>query len=182
MHCPNCGQKQVSNDTNYCSRCGFQLALVAELLLNGGYLPRLEAVEKSGASLFTRRNGLVFSLIWFLFFLFVLTPLAAIADLGDLPAVTAILGIFGGLILLLLSLLVLKAPVKARYGLPNVVSSARPLYEAQPKGELHTTWTPSAQDLVSPPATSFRAPDTGELAHPGSVTEGTTKLLKKEDE
>ena len=38
------------------------------------------------------------------------------------------------------------------------------------------------QTGVSDPAGSWRAPDTGEFARPGSVTESTTKLLRKEEE
>jgi hypothetical protein len=31
MHCPRCGQQQISDQTKFCSRCGFQLGLVSEL-------------------------------------------------------------------------------------------------------------------------------------------------------
>lgn len=169
-------------ETNFCSRCGFQLALVAELLANGGFLPRLETIEKKEQTIFTRKNGLVFSLFWFLLFVFLLTPLSAIANLGELPAVTAILGVIGGLLLLIASLLLLKSPSKSPSYLPQQAGGPRSLHRTPPRGELHTTWSPTAQDLVSPPATGFKAPDTGELVHPGSVTEATTKLLKKEAE
>ena len=32
MYCPKCGHQQVSDDMRFCSRCGFQLTGVAELL------------------------------------------------------------------------------------------------------------------------------------------------------
>lgn len=181
MHCPNCGQKQVSIDTRFCSRCGFQLAIVAELILNGGALPRLETIKKESDTWLTRKNGLVFSLLWFLIFVFLLTPLSAIADLGELPAFTAILGVFGGLILLLASLLLLKGPRRTQFALPQHFPPPASLYGTQSRGELESTWTPSAQDYVSGTPGDIRVPDTGELVHPGSVTENTTKLLRKED-
>ena len=46
MHCPRCGQQQASGETKFCSRCGFQLAIVAELLHHGGTLPQLAAIQK----------------------------------------------------------------------------------------------------------------------------------------
>ena len=33
MYCPKCGHQQVSDDMRFCSRCGFQLTGVAELLV-----------------------------------------------------------------------------------------------------------------------------------------------------
>ena len=48
MHCPRCGQQQISNETRFCSRCGFQLGVVSELLLHDGYLPQLAQLEQQG--------------------------------------------------------------------------------------------------------------------------------------
>jgi hypothetical protein len=36
-------------------------------------------------------------------------------------------------------------------------------------------------ESYAPPAGSWKAPDTGEFAKPGSVTEGTTKLFNQEE-
>lgn len=38
MFCPKCSQQQPSDEVRFCSRCGFQLEVVAELLQNGGTL------------------------------------------------------------------------------------------------------------------------------------------------
>src|SRR2546423_8942635 len=48
MFCPQCGQQQA-NEVRFCSRCGFPLAGVNELLLRGGQLPVL-AGPGAGAS------------------------------------------------------------------------------------------------------------------------------------
>ena len=108
MHCPSCGQQQVSNETKFCSRCGFPLGLVSEVLAHGGFLPQLAELNKKRRSLLTRRNGLAFSLIWCLFFLLILAPLWGIVGVDALAGVSAILGIFGGLILTISSAMFLK--------------------------------------------------------------------------
>ena len=72
MHCPNCGQQQISSDTKFCSRCGFQLSIVSELLANGGVLPQLAALQTKHR-LFNKKNGVMFSVGWFIFFTMFLT-------------------------------------------------------------------------------------------------------------
>src|SRR2546423_4363229 len=39
MFCPQCGQRQTSNEARFCPACGFPLNVVTELLANGGQLP-----------------------------------------------------------------------------------------------------------------------------------------------
>src|SRR5688500_973455 len=39
MHCPKCGQQQISDETRYCSRCGFLLTGIAEVVANEGIIP-----------------------------------------------------------------------------------------------------------------------------------------------
>ena len=39
MFCPQCGQRQVTNEARFCSGCGFPLNVVVELLANNGQLP-----------------------------------------------------------------------------------------------------------------------------------------------
>ena len=46
MFCPRCGQQQISDQTKFCSRCGFQLGLVAEMLDHDGFLPQLGELAK----------------------------------------------------------------------------------------------------------------------------------------
>jgi len=93
---------------------------------------------------------------------------------------SAIIGIFGGLMWLIASLVFLKSSVLNSFAaneLPKVNVSN--LYEANQR-VLPPQQTQPAQSYV-PPANTWKAPDTGEFARPGSVTEGTTKLLQKEE-
>lgn len=182
MFCPQCGQQQVSADTRFCSRCGLPLNLVAEVLAGGGSLPQLEELYKGKSKFFSRRNGLIFSLFWFLFFVLILTPFWGILDVSELAAMSAILGIFGGLIIMLSSMFFLKPdskPFRNQSGLEGGNVSRHNLYGNQNQNALPPQQTIPA-DFYAPPANSWKAPETGDLARPSSVTEETTKLLNKD--
>ena len=75
MHCPSCGQEQASVEIKFCSRCGFPLGLVSEILAHGGFLPQLAELHKSRKPKFTKKHGVIFSVFWFMFFLFLMAPL-----------------------------------------------------------------------------------------------------------
>src|SRR6266446_2927026 len=148
MHCPSCGQRQVSNETKFCSRCGMPLGIVSDLLAHGGYLPQLTELNKKKASIYTRKNGLAFSLIWFLFFLLIMTPLLGMLRAGPLAGMTAILGIFGGLILMISSFIFLKPERKLPVWLSNEQSH---LYSQPQQGALPPRQTMPASSYVAPP-------------------------------
>lgn len=180
MHCPRCGQQQVSEETRFCSRCGFPLGLVSEILANGGVLPQLaELHNRKNKKILTRRNGVKFGLAWFLIITFILTPLAAIADIEEAAAAFAVIGLMGGLLIMLLSWLFLEAEKKVwqpemtyqqtNFIAPQTNQNALPPQQSYP-----------VQDFVPPTAGSWKAPNTGELVRP-SVTEETTKLLRKDE-
>lgn len=62
MHCPKCGQQQVLDEMRFCSRCGFALGIVTELILTGGTLPERET-ESFAARLSGRKRGKRFGLL-----------------------------------------------------------------------------------------------------------------------
>ena len=51
MFCPQCGHRQVSNDTRFCSRCGLPLGLVTDLVANSGDQLKREKRELTGIAL-----------------------------------------------------------------------------------------------------------------------------------
>ncbi len=182
MYCPSCSQLQTSEETKFCSRCGFPLGLVSEILMHGGFLPQLADLYKS-KKFFTRRNGLIFSLFWFLIFVGVLAPLVGITSgEGELIFIVALFGIVSSLIMVIASFLILKKePVNLES--PNQVllnTGIHNTYENR-QTALPPTQSQPAQSYA-PPANSWKAPNTGEFAEPRSVTENTTKLLRKEDD
>lgn len=189
MFCPRCGQQQASGDLRFCSRCGLPLGVVSEVLAHGGTLPQLFELNREKKWL-TRNNGLKFGLIWFLLLDFLLVPLIAIMGGEELVAIIAILGFVGALIITLYSLLFLQKEPKfstsaaqmAEMQTTHQVAQTAGGYE-QPAGELPPQKTRPASEYTAPPqsaAGNWKAPDTGDLVAPGSVTEGTTKLLNKD--
>lgn len=182
MHCPRCGQQQVSVETKFCSRCGFQLGLVSELLANGGFLPQLAELYKGRSALFTRKNGVIFSILWFILFVMMIPAFFAIGDIDGPPQVSAVFGLFTTLMFLIISLGFLKkAPKPYELRAVEASSTPAPLYGQVTATALPPQRQQAATDYTAPGAGSWRAPDTGDLV-PGSVIEGTTKLLKKDRE
>lgn len=182
MHCPRCGQQQVSEETKFCSRCGFQLGLVSELLANGGYLPQLAALYSKNNSLFTRKSGVIFSILWFILFVMMIPAFFGIAGIEQAAGVSAVFGLFTTIMLLIVSLAFLKKAPKS-YELPpskNVNVAPATLHGNMNLGALPPQQSQPVSSYM-PPEGSWKGPDTGELTRPGSVTEGTTRLLKKDE-
>jgi hypothetical protein len=181
MHCPRCGQPQVSSETKFCSRCGFQLGLVAELLANGGFLPQLAELHRGKTTIFTRKNGVIFTALWFVFFVMMVPAFFGIADFEEGAAVSAVFGVFSTIMLLIISLGVLKRSPKA-YELKamEVPAAAVPLHAQGAQGALPPQQQQPASAYGAPQG-GWRTPDTGELAQRGSVIENTTKLLKQDE-
>lgn len=188
MHCPNCGQQQVSNEIRFCSRCGFPLGLVSEVLSHGGFLPQLADLNKKKK--FTKKHGVFFSLFWFVFFVLIMTPFFGMADADEVAGVMAILGVFGSFLILIASLIFLKSEKSLANNVPfqnNIQQFPNQLSNAQPQNIYQTSQNalppPQSQPVtafVPPSAGSWKAADTGELVQPRSVIEDTTKLLNKE--
>jgi hypothetical protein len=182
MHCPRCGQQQVSDETKFCSRCGFQLVIVTELLANGGVLPQLAALQKK-KTFFNKKNGVMFGVAWFIFFTMFMTSVWGILNVDELAGLCAVTGVFGALLILIGSLvflpsskLTLQIPLQeiplpqpaALYGNTGPAAGLPPQRQ-QPANE------------YAAPTGAWKAPDTGDLVGPGSVIESTTKLLKRDE-
>ncbi len=180
MHCPRCGQKQVSYETKFCSRCGFQLGLVAEILANDGFLPQLAELYKGKSTFFTRKNGVIFTALWFIFFVMMMPAFFGIANAEDAAGVSAVFGIFTTIMLLIVSLGFLKRTPRTRDLRPIEVPVPATLHGHQPAGSLPPQQQQPAE-VYHAPQGSWRAPDTGELVERGSVIENTTKLLKRDE-
>ena len=179
MHCPRCGQQQVSEEIKFCSRCGFPLGLISEIVAHGGFLPQLADLPKKKKKILTRKNGLKISLIWFIFLTIFMTAIAAVTGADEeIVVFFAVLGSLGGLLLMVISFLFL-------YKEPKYFLDENMTQPAQFGGQQHQGALPPQSyqpvDSYMPPAGSWKAPATGDLAQPGSVTDATTKLLKKDE-
>lgn len=178
MYCPRCGQQQVSENIKFCSRCGFLMELIPEVLAGGGVLPQLLDLNKD-KRLFTRKNGLKAALIWAIVMWVFLTPFFAMIDVDELSGVTAILGFAGSLLLIVISFLFLdNKPLIKQSGV-----SMRSDYAQNNLGGASANALPPQQSVpvsaYAPPAGKWQT--TNDLTAPPSITESTTKLLQKDE-
>lgn len=199
MYCPICGQQQVSDVTRFCSRCGFLLTGVAQVIANNGNVPQILPDQIQSASS-ARIKGIKMGGALMLSGI-ILTPVTAIllddTRLGDyvIPLV-AILTFMGGLIAILFSAIFLSGTSK--YVLPsnaaagNKLGNANPLFQGD---RVQNALPPQSANFNPVNSNYYQAPilqktagedwresNTNELVMPPSVTEETTKLLNQQDQ
>ena len=179
MYCPQCGQQQTSGVVRFCSRCGFPLDGVIQLLGTGGMLPVYRSADEP-VTISPRRKGVKQGAILLLSGAVIVPILGVLASFSNaafpqiLAALAAIICFIGGPFRMLYAALFEEGapPRFPTYGPPPV---AGPQQFGPPRQ--HTALQP-------PPArtpSAWRKPNTAELANPPSVTENTTRLLDKED-
>jgi len=181
MHCPNCGQQQVSNETKFCSRCGMPLGIVSEVIANGGFLPQLAQLEQMNYKkpFFSKKNGVLFGAFWFIFLTMFATAFFGILDAPEeLIGIIAVTGVFGAMMIIIGSLVALPSSKPPVFFSGNMTRPPDQLQYGAGQGAL-----PPAQSvpvgMYSAPATgSWR--DTNDL-QPASVTENTTRLLDEQE-
>ena len=178
MFCPKCSQQQASDETRFCSRCGFQLGIVKAALAadESQVTSPLVAPDAPGTPARSRRqrDKTVGAFLMFLVALFVA---ATTGDEG--PVVIMIL------FWVLLTLLINLGPLwRYFFGKDEAAASS-----AAPKSKpgLFRRASRQREQQALPPAQSVpvtnvgvRPPfNTAEVVRPPSVTEGTTNLLDK---
>ncbi|HEV7858224.1 MAG TPA: hypothetical protein VGO91_06305 [Pyrinomonadaceae bacterium] len=178
MFCPQCGQQQVSDEMRFCSRCGFALGVVTELIAHDGALASDRAENAKPSRRQTRMyKGLVLVAIGFLFTLICMAftkagaPLEVFATIGALlSGIVCFFGVFQVLIAYL-------SDEDARDE-KQASSQTIPGRPARLDAPARRAALPQAQGT---PATDWRPrPQTAEMAQPASVTENTTRLLDDE--
>ena len=181
MHCPNCGQQQISNETKFCSRCGMPLGIVAEVLANGGILPQLAQLEQLSHKkpFFTKKNGVLFGTFWFIFLTMFATAFFGILNAPEeLIAIIAVTGVFGAMMIIIGSLALLPSSKLPALSTANFSRPPDQLQYGAGQSSL-----PPAQSI---PVGMYTAPATGAWRdtndlEPASVTENTTKLLDEQE-
>lgn len=176
MHCPVCGQQQVSDAIRFCSRCGLPLEVIAEVVSHGGDYPEDLQTAARKTKLPTRKQGIKIGLAWLLVIGLFLAPLFAALGSDRAAQAAAALGFMGGIMIMLLSLLFLPKDQKKKDSMSDFGVAAR---AAGLRGADNLQALPPEQSLPVMPI-DVRTPRTSELAQPGSVTESTTKLLEKD--
>jgi hypothetical protein len=183
MHCPKCGQQQISEEMRFCSRCGFALGIVTELILTGGTLPERES-ESVPVALSGRKRGKRLGLLLMLTALLLAIIGGIIHDsLVHDPLTTP--GLAGKLVLFLPAIIVgIAGFVRFLYAWLLETDVRSGTFAALPRGdaiksalngEPYAALSPSRS--VPPPSFGTKRGDTTEMVSPPSVTENTTKLL-----
>lgn len=168
MHCPKCGQQTNSDELRFCSRCGFPLSGVIKLVETGGELPVLKEADSVSVRS-PRRKGVEQGAI-LIFASILLMPLV---NLIASPYHEALIFFFliGGILRALYALvfqegsLRLSKPGGGRLELNTKPDGISVLPEPAKETLNNSLPQPNISDLFPPPT---------------SVTENTTKLLKKE--
>jgi len=180
MFCPRCGQQQTSNETRFCSRCGFLMTGVGALIAgNGnaeGLIPAKPAKVESA-----RRRGLKQGLFLFLL-TFLVVPIVAILTVwtGVEPfgiAISSILLFVGGLLRMAYALMFESAEPAGKTVEQTVYQTAQNILSgSQNPNALPPSNSIPASSYIPPKQGNWR--DTNDL-EPSSVTDPTTKLLDK---
>ncbi len=181
MYCPGCGQEQIAEETRFCSRCGFLLLGVAEVMNNGGAIPSVLSAKKlKGNS--QRKKGIKQGLFIFLL-TFLVVPIISIITLAVdaepyAVVISAILLLIGGLLRMIYAWMFESDEPSQTASEQNVLNEAHNfLGKAKSENALPPAQSIPASSYIPPTQGNWR--DTNDLAQP-SVAEGTTKLLKEE--
>ncbi len=175
MHFPKCGQQQISEETRFCSRCGFLLTGIAEVVASGGVIPHVESGVMGEVGSPRRRGIMQGSFIFLLSFLIV--PLVVVFSIA--LNIQPFLVVFTALLFGVGSLLRIAYACMFESKTPRA-----PAKDPFLSGLETPTALPPSQSV---PASAYTSPagswrDTNDLqAQPGSVTDTTTKLLHKEE-
>jgi hypothetical protein len=179
MHCPKCGQQQVSEEIRFCSRCGLPLTDVAAVVSNDGVIPgRVQA--KSSA----RTRGLKQGFFLVLFSLLIL-PLAAIITVVNnaepfIAAAAFFLTMVAGLLRMAYAALFESGESGSATIEENLIAKTDKVIKRRRQQKVELNPAPAAAEFYASPEKSTWM-DTTELVNtPPSVTENTTKLLQEE--
>jgi hypothetical protein len=178
MFCPKCGQQQLSEETKFCSRCGFLLTAVWDLVSNNGLSNQNFATPESRA-ISPRKEGLRRGGKLMMIGLIIIPLLIIISELFNLnPALViavSILTFWGGILRMIYARL-----FESDY--PNEINVERKTLSFAKKmlGKKTNALPPQSISVSSyaPPAVSNWR-DTNDLPQP-SVIDNTTKLLEKD--
>lgn len=179
MYCPKCSQQQVSDEVRFCSRCGFSLTAMRELVASGGILAEREAGAQGGqlSPAFRGVRKGVWLMLASLPLALVAGLLTAIDDGFAVLILLPVLCFVAGFVRLLYGTFIeeRKPQLKNDSSQPRVAS----VMPAQPGTAARSPELPAAR---VPPIEDFGEQRivTAEMVQPPSVTEKTTRLLDEE--
>jgi len=166
----------------FCSRCGFPLGGVVELLAQGGVL-RSGGEELQEQMMSPRRRGVRQGVMMMLVGTVLVPVLAILSDFNHfrllelLVPLAAVICFAGGLMRILYATVFEQGASKTRKDAPAYVPPIAP--QAQLNASVRASALPPPQSIPVSDYTPRRT-TTAELVPPPSVTENTTRLLDEE--
>ena len=187
MYCPKCSQPQVSDETQFCSRCGLPMSNVKEIVLADGKT-QVSQSKASEDDLSPRQKGVRQGVALMLLSL-VLIPayimLAALFPANDHLVESSVSNTafekISQAVLFTMFMLGLARVLYARLFQQggSVIESDDETEVGQLKGSVSNYELPPAQSIPVSGFGSWRS-NTGEMAQPRSAREHTTESLGKE--
>jgi hypothetical protein len=178
MYCPKCSQEQVSEEVRFCSRCGFSIAAVRELIVsNDALIAKGAQGEPRSCGQKAVRRGAWIMLASLAFTLFV-GLMAAIDDDFAILLFLPFLGfVFGLLNVFYGAFLADKRALKRAAAKSQLVS----MMPGQPAPAARVELPPARMAPIE--SFSSKRGETAEMVQPPpSVTENTTRLLEDESD
>src|SRR5438132_1169690 len=178
MHCPQCGQQQVSEITRFCSRCGFPLEGVMHVLASGGMIPMAQQGAAPPTESSPRRKGVKQGATLLLLGVLMVPALGILYGFTDVnlfaffTAISAILFFVGGPLRMLYAAIFEEGAHRPAFQQPQQQYRA-PVLPPQPLSHVPHVLPPAAANAMG----GWRRPNTAELVNRPSVTENTTRLL-----
>jgi hypothetical protein len=189
MFCPKCSQQQVSDETRFCSRCGFQLAVVKALLVNDDLSPERTAQSPRADRSLSKRDATIGAFFMFLFALAVAVVTIDMPSSHSARIIGLVVAWFA------LSLLINIKPIIAYFSHaddPSAAAENASLFKnksgraSQIENKMQNPALPAPLTGQVVPIADFVMPrgKTAEIVQPApppappSVTEETTNLLK----
>lgn len=178
MYCPKCSQEQLSEEVRFCSRCGFSIGAVRELIASGNALtvPGTDVQPRSCGQKAVRRGAWIMlaSLAFTLFVGFI----SAIDDDFAVMLLLPFLGFIIGLLSVFYGTFWAdKRALKRAAAKSIVVPTMAAPFDAQARAEL-----PPSRMAPIESFTGKRGETAEMIQSPPSVTENTTRLLEEESD
>lgn len=181
MYCPTCGQEQKAENVRFCSRCGFLLTGISEVVANNGAIPErqnqnIEIIQDS-----PRKKGIKQGAMILLVGMLLVVPLISLIHIMTnsepfIAGIATIISFFGGILRMVYAMMFESKYPISNNQMPGVFEQTRNFIESKKTQQaLPPQQSIPASDYVSPPPGSWRT--TNNLVSPNSITDETTKTL-----